>query len=130
MVSLGYVINYVTNVEESIRFFENVCGYKRRFIDESGDYGEVDAGGSVVLSFATHQLGKHNLPNGYISMSDSKKPLGIELALVTEHVNELHKKSLEYGAIELSAPEVKPWGQTVSYVQAPFGLLLELCSPI
>jgi lactoylglutathione lyase len=30
----------------------------------------------------------------------------------------------------LAAPSTKPWGQVVSYVRAPDGCLIELCTPI
>jgi len=39
-------------------------------------------------------------------------------------------QALDYGAKELKAPESKPWGQIVSYVQSPSGILLELCTPM
>jgi len=32
------------------------------------------------------------------------------------------------GAIELSAPTQKPWGQIVSYLRTPDGTLVELCT--
>ncbi|MDU9394735.1 VOC family protein, partial [Pseudomonas sp. zfem002] len=28
------------------------------------------------------------------------------------------------------APQVKPWGQTVSWVRCPAGILVELCTPV
>lgn len=30
----------------------------------------------------------------------------------------------------LAPPVSKPWGQTVSYVRAPDGSLIELCTPV
>jgi hypothetical protein len=95
---------------------------------ESG-YGELDTG-ATALAFATHALGKSNLPDGYVQASSSKQPLGIEVALVTESVPEAHARAVSAGAISLKAPMVKPWGQTVSYVRCPDGTLVELCSPV
>jgi uncharacterized glyoxalase superfamily protein PhnB len=71
-----------------------------------------------------------NFPQGHVHASDSKQPLGMEIALVTEDVHQAHKSALDQGATELSAPAVKPWGQTVSYVRAPDGTLIELCTPV
>lgn len=31
---------------------------------------------------------------------------------------------------ELGRPVEKPWGQTVSYMATPSGILLEICSPV
>ena len=34
------------------------------------------------------------------------------------------------GAVEIKAPETKPWGQVVPYVRCPDGTLVEIRSPI
>ena len=57
--------------------------------------------------------------------SESKQPLGMEIALDTEDVHAAHHAAIAHGAIELSAPTQKPWGQVVSYVRAPDGTLVE-----
>jgi len=129
MVKFGYTIAYVDNVEKAISFFENAFGMSRKFITEENDYGELNTG-ETTLSFATHELGQSNFSGGYISGSASDKPLGTEIALVTTDVEASHLAALENGAGELKAPEQKPWGQVVSYVRCPSGLLLELCTPI
>jgi catechol 2,3-dioxygenase-like lactoylglutathione lyase family enzyme len=49
---------------------------------------------------------------------------------VTDQVEAAHAKALAHGATELAAPVAKPWGQVVSYVRAPDGCLIELCSPM
>jgi len=129
MVKFGYTINYVSSVEQSLLFFENVFEMKRRFITDEKDYGELDTG-ETVLAFASHDLGESNFSGGYISASDSDKPLGTEIALVMDIVTVFHDKAIKHGAVELKAPEKKPWGQTVSYVRCPSGILLELCTPL
>ena len=68
------------------------------------------------------------VPN--VAASESSKPLGIEIALVTPSVVEAHTKALAAGAAELKRPETKPWGQVVSYVRCPDGTLVEICSPV
>ena len=39
-MKLGYTIIYVPHVAESLKFFERAFGLSRRFLHESGDYGE------------------------------------------------------------------------------------------
>lgn len=129
MIKFGYAITYVSNVEDTLVFFEKAFGMKRRFLTDENDYGELDTG-NTVLAFASHELGSRNLPNGYVKATDSSQPLGIEIALVTEDVGSAHENALRYGATELKSPEAKPWGQVVSYVRCPSGILLELCTPI
>ncbi len=128
-MKFGYTIIYVPNVAESLSFFESAFGLSRRFLHESGDYGELDTG-ETTLAFASHELAEINFSAGVVAASEPSKPLGIEIALVTQSVAEAHAKALLAGARELKAPEPKPWGQVVSYVRCPDGTLVEICSPV
>jgi catechol 2,3-dioxygenase-like lactoylglutathione lyase family enzyme len=128
-MKLGYTMIYVPNVAASLTFFEDAFGLSRRFLHESGDYGELETG-ETTLAFASHELGKMNFPAGFVAASESNKPLGVEIALVTPSVVEAHAKALTAGATELKEPETKPWGQVVSYVRCPDGTLVEICSPV
>ena len=128
-MKLGYTIIYVPNVSASLSFFENAFGLSRRFLHESGDYGELETG-ETTLAFASLELGRMNFPAGFIAASESSKPLGMEIALVTPSVSKAHEKALAAGAVALKEPETKPWGQVVSYVRCPDGTLVEICSPV
>ncbi|CAK2442671.1 Glyoxalase [Vibrio crassostreae] len=129
MVKFGYCISYVESVEDTITFFETAFNMKRRFVTDSGDYGELNTG-ETILAFASHNLGEKNIPQGYIKATATNQPLGIEIALVTDDVESTHKNALANRGVEVKPPMEKPWGQIVSYVRSPSGLLLELCSPI
>ena len=128
-MKLGYVIVYVSDVAKSMEFFETAFGLTRRFLHESGTYGEFDTG-STTLSFAARELGEANFPGGVVTGIESPKPLGVEVALVTTDVVEAHRRAVEAGARELAAPLTKAWGQVVSFVQTPDGTLVELCTPM
>ena len=127
-MKFGYTIVYVPDVLASVEFFEKAFGLKRRFVHESG-YGEMETG-ATALAFATHDLGAANLPGGYVKASSSGEPLGMEIALVTGNVAEAHAKAVAAGAVSMKEPQLKPWGQTVSYVRCPDGTLVEICSPL
>jgi lactoylglutathione lyase len=129
IMKFGYTIVYVADVLRSLEFFEVAFGIKTRFVHESGAYGELETG-QTALAFASHELGTRNLALGYIAADTAPRPLGIEIALVTDSVNEAHKKAIAAGARSLAEPAIKPWGQTVSYVRCPDGILVELCSPV
>lgn len=128
-MKFGYTIIYVPDVSASLTFFEKAFGFQRRFLHESGTYGELETG-ETTLSFASHALGKMNFPSGHVAADSSPQPLGMEVAFVTSDVDAAHAAALAAGAREINAPQVKPWGQTVSYVRCPDGTLVELCSPI
>lgn len=127
-MKFGYTIIYVTDVRASLNFFEHAFGLKIRFYHDSG-YGELETG-NTTLAFASHALGANNLPEGYVASDSSTKPLGIEIALVTESVAHAHQQAVVAGGVSLQEPVDKPWGQTVSYIRCPDGTLVELCSPI
>ena len=129
MVKFGYTICYVPNVDETLKFFEKAFGLERRFLTEENDYGELETG-TTVLAFASEELGRSNLGDEFVKCSESEKPLGVEVVLVSEDVESVYRNAIENGASELKAPEEKPWGQIVSYARSPSGILLEICSPI
>lgn len=128
-MKLGYVITYVPDVSASLRFFEQAFGLERRFLHESGDYGEL-ATGETTLAFAAHALGDSNFQGGHVRADSSPRPLGVEVALVADDVQAAHARALAHGAVELAPPTQKPWGQTVSYLRSPDGCLIELCTAI
>jgi lactoylglutathione lyase len=128
-MKLGYTIVYVPSVKDSLEFFSRAFGFEIGFLHESGDYGEL-ATGETTLAFANHSLGHMNYGTEHVRANESALPLGMEVGLVTTELEAAHVKALACGAKELAAPAVRPWGQSVSYVRAPDGTLVELCTPI
>lgn len=128
-MKFGYTIIYVPDVAASLNFFEQAFGFSRRFLDESGTYGELETG-ATTLAFADHTLAQINLPSGHVAAHESELPLGIEIGFVTDDVESAHAFALGAGAREVAAPKAKPWGQVVSYVRCPDGTLVELCTPM
>jgi len=128
-MKFGYTIIYVPDVSASLNFFTRAFGIERRFLHESGMYGELETG-ETTIAFAAHAMGEMNYSTGHVEAHSSTKPLGMEIAFITPDVSAAHNRAVAAGAIELAAPSQKPWGQTVSYVRCPDGALVELCSPI
>lgn len=128
-MKFAYTIVYVPDVAASLSFFENAFGMSRKFLHESGMYGELNTG-VTTLAFAAHAMGEMHLPAGHVAAHSSIKPLGMEIAFATDDVYAAHAKALASGASELATPEEKPWGQVVSYVRCPDGSLVELCTPM
>lgn len=127
-MKLGYVILYIADVGQTLSFYEKAFGLTRKFLHESGMYGELETG-STTLSFAAEGMAEMNgfdvRPN-----KPAELPAGAELAFVTEDVNAAYTKALATGAIDCKAPTQKPWGQTVAYVRDINGFLVEICTPI
>ena len=125
----GYAIAYVEEPERSAAFWESAFGLKRRFVEESGQYAELETG-ATTLAFASNELGRSNLPAGFRRNDPSEPPAGVEIALVAEDVEATFARALEAGAVAVAEPKTKPWGQTVAYVRDPDGVLVEIGSEL
>lgn len=76
-MKFAYTIIYVPDVAASLEFFEKAFGFSRRFLHESGTYGELETG-ETTLSFAAHELGEMNFKGGHVQAHGSQQPLGME----------------------------------------------------
>ncbi|MCL2075734.1 MAG: VOC family protein [Betaproteobacteria bacterium] len=125
-MKLGYTILYVEDVAKTLGFYEQAFGLKRKFLHESGDFGELDTG-NTALAFSSRrlmkQLGKNPSP------PDSEAPC-FEIALVTDDVAVALKQAILAGARLVQDVEEMAWGQTTAYVADPDGYLVEICSPV
>lgn len=129
--SLGYAIVYVKDVAATLAFYEKAFGLKRRFFTDEGGkaYGELETG-AARIAFASVSLARDLLKSEVVIADPSQPPLGFELALLTSDVPALFSRACAAGALPVSAPETKPWGQTVAYVRDLSGCLIELCTPL
>jgi lactoylglutathione lyase len=128
-MKLGYVIIYVENVAASVAFYQAAFGLTLYFQHDSGDYAAMDAG-ETKLAFAQHALAGSNFAGGYEPLTALKRPAGMEIGLSVTDVAGAFARAVAAGALALSAPAEKPWGQTVAYVRGLDGELVELCSPM
>ena len=125
-MKLAYTILYVESVPTSLDFYVNAFGFTRKFLHESGDYGELDTG-TTVLAFSARslmrQLGKTP------SAADAHAPC-FEIALSTDDVPAAIDRAVACGAQRMSDAKEMPWGQTVGYVADINGFLIEICTPM
>lgn len=126
-MKFGYTIFYVKDVEKTLGFYEKAFGFKRRFVAEGGEYGELETG-NTILSFANQGMAKKNGLKIHTDNKGSHFP--VEIAFVTDMVESVCKKAIAAGATEIKKPEKKPWGQTVGYVEDLNGFVVEICTPV
>jgi uncharacterized glyoxalase superfamily protein PhnB len=126
-MQFGWTILHVPDVPETVAFYERAFGLRRRFIDDTGEFAEMETG-STVLAFAAHRL----IERMAFHQPDHGRPHGMEIALVTEadQVDAAYRRAVEAGAEAVQAPERKPWGQIVGFVRDPNGFLVEVCSSV
>jgi len=123
---LGYVIHYVKNVAETLAFYERAFGCARKFLTDTGDYGELDTG-ETILAFASEKMLRQ--AGKTPGQADPKMPVS-EIAFVTEDVEAAFTTALENGALSQQDPTQMPWGQTISYVSDLNGFWVEICTPV
>ncbi|PAY19858.1 glyoxalase [Rhodopirellula sp. SM50] len=129
-MNFGYTLLYVADVEQSLAFYEAAFGFARKSMHKDGDqeYGELDSG-AVTLGFVSHALAKsHGFD--YAETRPDGPSAAFEIAFTTEDVQAGYDRAIENGAVAVSPPNTKPWGQTVSYVRDNNGFLIEICSPM
>jgi catechol 2,3-dioxygenase-like lactoylglutathione lyase family enzyme len=125
----AYTIAYVADPAASLDYYERAFGLVRRFVSPDGGYGELDTG-ATTLSFARHDIAQGSLGVDYVAADASARPLGVEVGLACDDVAAAYARAVAAGGTGLKPPTVKPWGQTVAYVRAPDGSLVELCTPM
>ncbi len=125
----AYTIIYVTNVAETIEFYERAFGFDRKFLTPENDYGELNTG-ETTLAFASTELGGTNFRNRFEQISRDRKPFGVELAFTSENIELDFQKAIDAGAEEFEPITLKPWGQKVGYLRDNNGFLVEICTPM
>ena len=125
----GYTIFYVNSVEETIQFYEQAFGFRRKFISPEKDYGELISG-ATTIAFGSSELGQSNFKKGFEKIGDRAKPIGMEMAFVTEDIEKDFQQAIDAGAIEFEKIKEKSWGQKVGYVKDNNGILIEICTPV
>jgi uncharacterized glyoxalase superfamily protein PhnB len=128
MITYSYTILYVDNVEETIDFYIKAFGFTQKLITPEKDYAELETGGTT-LAFADYSVAEYN--GITITKSDeSTTPPAFEITFVTDDIDSTFKQAIEAGAIVVTEPAQKPWGQIVGYVRDINGFLVELCTKV
>ena len=130
-IELGYTVLFVSDVVATLEFYEAAFGFRRRYLANEGrytnQYAELDTG-ATILAFASNTLSATYIPGGFRINTRDARPAGFEVAFITDEVDAYYARALAAGAAPVAAPEVKPWGQTISYVLDPNGILVEICT--
>ncbi len=131
-MKFGYTIIYVEDVLVTLAFYEKAFGFERGMVvEEEGIvyYAELKSG-ETNIGFASYEMGKMNFDDKYEKITREGNPVGLELVFVDDNVAAATAHAVKNGAELIAEPVEKPWGQTVSYVRAVEGTLIEICSPM
>lgn len=127
MITYGYTILYVENVEATLAFYVKAFGFSQKFITPEKDYGELETGGTA-LAFASYAIAEYNGIALEKRRLEALSPF--EITFVTDDIESTWKQAVKTGAVVLKEPIQKPWGQTVGYLRDPNGFLVEIATKI
>lgn len=127
-VQLGYIILYVPHVPRTVAFLEEAFDIECAYLHESEVYAEMNTG-DTRLGIAREDFVREQGLD-FQAISRHRPAPAFELAFTTQEVEHGLARALEAGAVLVSPPALKPWGQTVAYVRAPDGFIIELCTPM
>ena len=127
-MTLGWVIAYVEDPAAAAAFYERTFGLRTDFV-VPGEYAQMDTG-PTKLGFATYALARGNFDGGVHPAGSDGPPPNVEIALVAEDVDAAYQVAVDAGCEPLAAPVDKPQGQRVGWVRDPFGMLVELATPL
>jgi lactoylglutathione lyase len=127
-MQLAYTILYVKDVPAALNHYVAAFGASILFLHDSHTYGELETGGTV-LSFAALELAGFNDID--MQAADPAGPVqAVNITFVTDDVAAAYDRAVGHGAVGLSPPKAKPWGQVASYVRDLDGHLVEIATPL
>lgn len=130
----GYTILYVRSVPNTLSFYNKAFNFPTRFIVPGNDYGELNLPGPTTLAFAAETFVQKSLGENTFTLNrKEERAAGAEISFVTEKgedIQECLDRVVKAGAVVVSEPKQKPWGQWVGYVRDVDGFLVELCTPV
>ncbi|WOG95789.1 hypothetical protein DCAR_0415117 [Daucus carota subsp. sativus] len=115
---LAYVVVYVKDVAKSVAFYSKAFGYQVRRLDESKRWGELESGHTTVAFTPKHQHETDDVTGEVRSPGSRKERDPVEVCFAYK----------DNGAIGVSEPEDKEWGQKVGYVRDLDGIVVRLGS--
>ncbi|KAM0908085.1 hypothetical protein ACQ4PT_015689 [Festuca glaucescens] len=128
--ALAYIVVYVEDVVRSADFYAAAFGYSVRRIDDSRKWAELDTGSTTIAFTPLHQRETDAL-TGEVQLPKSPSDRGpVEICFDYADVDAAYRRAVENGAVPVSAPEQKKWGQKVGYVRDVDGIIVRMGSHV
>lgn len=120
-----YVILIVEDMDRTLRFYTEVLGLCLGH--RSGDYAQLDTGATRLGFYTREAMAKTlglslNLPTQYAP--------GFEIGFKVADVDRAFQELVTRGALPVTPPITRPWGQRTAYIRDPDGHLIELAQDL
>ncbi|XP_051181964.1 uncharacterized protein [Lolium perenne] len=128
--ALAYIVVYVEDVLKSAEFYAAAFGYCVRRVEDSRKWAELDTGATTIAFTPLHQRETDAL-TGEVHLPKSPRERGpVEICFDYADVDAAYRRAVENGAVPVSAPEQKKWGQKVGYVRDVDGIIVRMGSHV
>ncbi|KAL5581036.1 hypothetical protein UlMin_013478 [Ulmus minor] len=124
----SYTVLYVKDVAKSVEFYSKAFGYTVRRLDESHRWGELESGQTTIAFTPLHQHETDDLTATVQTTGSNRERQPVEVCFAYSNVDAAFKKAVENGAVAVSEPESKEWGQKVGYVRDIDGIVVRMGS--
>jgi lactoylglutathione lyase len=125
-----YSAIFVRDVPRTASFYERAFGFALRYIHPSNGYAELDTG-TTLLAFVGEEFLKGAKLIGQMRVRPNRPeldPIAAQVAFVTDDIERDWKRAVSAGAVVVTEPALKPWGQTTGYLRDPDGFIVEVCT--
>jgi catechol 2,3-dioxygenase-like lactoylglutathione lyase family enzyme len=120
-----YVILIVEDLDRTLDFYTQVLGL--RLGHRAGDYAQMETG-TTRLGFYTRTAMAQAV--GLSLKKPAPDATGFEIGFKVPDVDAAYNELVEKGAVEVTPPTTRPWGQRTAYVRDPDGHLIELAQDL
>ncbi|KAH0663361.1 uncharacterized protein Mb0911c [Solanum tuberosum] len=128
--AFAYTVVYCKDVAKSVAFYAKAFGYNVRRLDENRKWGELESGATTIAFTPMHQHETDDI-TGHVQTPQSRGDRqAIELCFDYVDIDAAYKRAIENGAVAVSEPEEKKWGQKVGYVRDPDGNVVRMGSHV
>ncbi len=125
LTALNYVILIVDDLDRTLSFYTQVLGL--RLGHRSGEYAQLDTG-TTRLGFYTRTAMAQALDSSLTKPATDAA--GFELGFKVANVDAAYAELVEKGAMAVTPPTTRQWGQRTAYVRDPDGYLIELAQDL
>ncbi|EXC10614.1 hypothetical protein L484_025194 [Morus notabilis] len=126
----AYTVVYVKDVARCVEFYKNAFGFSVRRLDESHRWGELESGQTTIAFTPLHQHETDDLTGSVQTPEYARDRAPVEVCFVYSDVDAAYKKAVENGAVPVSEPEQKEWGQKVGYLRDLNGIVVRIGSHV
>ncbi|KDP44216.1 hypothetical protein JCGZ_05683 [Jatropha curcas] len=126
--AFAYTVVYVKDVAKSVDFYARAFGYHVRRLDNSHRWAELDSGETTIAFTPVHQHETDDRSGEVQTPRNGHERPPLEVCFAYADVDAAYKRAVENGAVPVSQPEEKEWGQKVGYVRDIDGIVVTMGS--